>query len=372
MNAKKGFTLIELLLVISIMAILSTLALVTLASVRNDARESRTQALIARIRSTLQEKLDSFETRQLPFDFQRDFFASPPTGLQSDLIPNLAQQQFIFKRTLCEWIRSEMPVNIEDLAAYPSIQSRVPNPSPTLRPGLPVVEEYENYWPDMPGGMGSGTGEWVSIYTDLLVRRVSPSFLKMNQRVSATYDRNLDSLVQGSLPFPFPYNDALYPYKENYSGWDGNVVPGVVALSYQELAWSVIESSEMLYLILDSTYDRDGNRGTSFLRSDDVADLNENGLLEIVDGAGYPLVFSMTVNNVGQDGIPVDRNGDSFFDFRDNFLDPRLAPDPNDYQIHLGSIGFDSLPPQLRHLMHLRNDRSPPHPYSRKTLIFEF
>jgi prepilin-type N-terminal cleavage/methylation domain-containing protein len=344
MKNKPGFTLIELLMVMAVISILSTLALLTLAGVRDDARKARTDTLLKQISTVLQERFESIGSRPLPFNFRRDFLAAPPGGFVSSQVPNWIQQQYIFKRTICEWVRSEMPVYHESLAVYPSLESQqeyIPLPRPGFNPGDEVT--FENYWPRTAGT------EWVQIYTEIMSKRPSPSFLFMRSNAPT-----LDPLADGG-----PLDNEFW-FKENNNGWDGVAVPGVAnSLNARQLAASVVESSEWLYIILSNTYDQEGNRGTHFLRPDDVADINNNGFLEIVDGNGVPLVFSITIQNISQDGLPIDRNGDGFGgaastwpypDFRDAMLDPRYPGEPSDYQIHLGSISYENLPPHLQHL----------------------
>lgn len=337
MSQRRAFTLIELLMVISIMAILATLALVTLRGVRDDARNTRTRSVIAQVRDILEEKLDLIASRPLPFAFQRDFYQPTPQfagQAVSDLVPNHLQRQSIYRRTLCELVRAELPTEREYLNTFPSAES--------LQPNNLADDRLPGYWPDVVA-----TRNWVGIYQQLLFRRPN----SVRQML-------LTRLMQSSpgTDFLIDNNRAIGEYWciENNHGWDGVVVPGVNnALNPNQLAHTVAEAGDLLYLILNSSYDRDGNRATAFLSPEDLGDTNQNGIPEIVDGRGYPLIFSITVKATGDDGtLLFDRNGDGLADFLDRLLDPRFARDPQDYQIHLGSIANDEYPPHLQHLRH--------------------
>lgn len=336
MKNRCGFTVIELLMVISILGILSALALVALQGVRNDARVARTRSVISRVRDLLQEKLDAITARPMPFGFERDFRDAPPNGLLSSAAPNAIQRQHIFKRTICEWVRAEMPTEQEYLGTtlvdYPSLESQQPN--------LAVLPNQPAYWPNL------ATLNWVNIYRTLMLRQGNPA----RQQILAMKGSATDWLLD-----PFAARaSGNYWCMENYNGWDGLAVPGVVnSLNANQLAHSVAEAGDMLYLILHNTYDRDGNRGTHFLQPEDLGDTNLNGIPELVDSRGFPLIFSITVKSTRDDGtIVTDVNLNGVVDFVDALLDPRFPREPQDYQIHLGSIATEEYPPHLQHLRH--------------------
>jgi|GEM_PF-3650528 len=356
MKTKQAFTLIELLVVIAIISILSALALLTLRGVREDAQQARARSVISKVRELLQEKLESFESRPMPFGFEKDFGignpilpAKPPQPmLSNDLTPDWGQQRFIYKRVLCEWIRTEMPTSQEYLFSYPSIESQQPFMPATAPPvGLSGWQQVPNYWPDLM------TRNWVGIFIRVLSSRPSPEFQQLRAQLVASTDNLFD-------------NDPLdneFWIKENNNGWDGVSLPVANRVHASDttptdddpypgepLARAIIESSELLYVALYNTYDRDGNRGTHFLRPEDLGDLDGDGFPEIIDNRGLPLIYSLTVQTTGQNGLPVDRNGDGNFDFRDAIPDPRYPGEPQDYLTHIGSIGLDEYPAHLGHL----------------------
>ncbi len=63
----RGFTLVELLLVISIIAILSTLSLAMIRTAQVEARTSAAEARIAQIQTILSIYVEDMEFRKLPF-----------------------------------------------------------------------------------------------------------------------------------------------------------------------------------------------------------------------------------------------------------------------------------------------------------------
>ncbi len=96
---RQGFTLVELLLVISIIAILSTLGLSVLAGAEQDALENRTKAGIERVRQSLDQKLEENLYRILPI---RPNYGTDPVDLKD-----------IRQRAMAELMRVEFPTEIE-------------------------------------------------------------------------------------------------------------------------------------------------------------------------------------------------------------------------------------------------------------------
>ena len=65
-RGRAGFTLAELLVVIAIIGILTSMALMTLFGVREDAREKRTRAIITKINEHLMRHWEGYRTRAIP------------------------------------------------------------------------------------------------------------------------------------------------------------------------------------------------------------------------------------------------------------------------------------------------------------------
>lgn len=97
-----GFTLIELLIVISIIAVLSSLALVVLRDAQETSRHARSASLVEQIQTILSAKMEEYETRPLPFKVR-------------DLSTNWNDQRRIRQRVTLDWIRSEMPQSADDI-----------------------------------------------------------------------------------------------------------------------------------------------------------------------------------------------------------------------------------------------------------------
>jgi prepilin-type N-terminal cleavage/methylation domain-containing protein len=103
-NRRQGFTLVELLLVISILAVLSTLTVGLLLSAREDAAAARTRSLINRIQMILRARLENYEERNLPFRYE-DILGNNPTREQKEALRS---------NTFIEWLIVEMPEHVED------------------------------------------------------------------------------------------------------------------------------------------------------------------------------------------------------------------------------------------------------------------
>ncbi|MCU0959415.1 MAG: type II secretion system GspH family protein, partial [Pirellulaceae bacterium] len=63
---RPAFTLVELLVVITIITILASTAMFALYGVREDARERRARAQIAKLNELIMERWESYRTRAMP------------------------------------------------------------------------------------------------------------------------------------------------------------------------------------------------------------------------------------------------------------------------------------------------------------------
>lgn len=112
-NHRAAFTLIELLMVVSIIAVLSSLALVVIRDAQDTARHARSTMLVAQIQSVLQAKVEEFETRQAPFQLN---------AITSDW----SEKRNLRRWLMLEWLRSEIPHDKRQaliISPHPRVQS---------------------------------------------------------------------------------------------------------------------------------------------------------------------------------------------------------------------------------------------------------
>lgn len=114
-----GFTLVELLLVISIIAVLSTLAVGVIRSAQQDARIAATRARAELIQSAMEVELEDFEVRRSPVPFRViGELASQVTNWQ-DSTPGqasfLLHAKNLKRMIIADLIRSEFPSGRDSL-----------------------------------------------------------------------------------------------------------------------------------------------------------------------------------------------------------------------------------------------------------------
>jgi prepilin-type N-terminal cleavage/methylation domain-containing protein len=97
----RAFTLVELLVVISIITLLASTALFTMYGVREDVRETRARAQVAKINELIMEKWESYQTRALPIRIP----AGTPPRVAAALRLNAVR----------ELMRMELPDRMSDL-----------------------------------------------------------------------------------------------------------------------------------------------------------------------------------------------------------------------------------------------------------------
>ncbi len=225
-----AFTLIELLLVITILAILSSLSLVVIAGAQTDARKAATQSRISQIHAILAQRFEEFEVRRIPlrlFDY-------------SNVDRSAAQE--LKRRIVVEYINTEMPRNLGDIARDASNNILFPTQS----------------------------------LADLLQASINMGDLIYNPDDT----RNILIDLQNRPPAL-----ATRFYRPN------NLYPETISPQDPDEA-RITTSSEYLYLILQMT-DYDGTPAIEFLGDSAIGDTDNDGFLEIVDAFGNPMEFTI-------------------------------------------------------------------------------
>jgi prepilin-type N-terminal cleavage/methylation domain-containing protein len=100
-----GFTLVELLLVIAILGVLTTMALAFMRNANEQARVAATQSRIKKIEAILNAELERYEVRRLPISRQElaDFVAmNPAPGIPSNIQVNNMRKRLIQDLINCE------------------------------------------------------------------------------------------------------------------------------------------------------------------------------------------------------------------------------------------------------------------------------
>jgi prepilin-type N-terminal cleavage/methylation domain-containing protein len=233
-----GFTLVELLLVIAIMGVLTTMALAFMRSVNEQARVSATQARIKKIEAILNAELERYEVRRLPISRQE---FEDLLLVNEAGIPRNIQLNNLRKRLIQDLINCELP--------RPIFNGGVFSRNPDL-----------GHFPSNEPPIGSATGfkDWLN---DNYSNPTGFGDVLSNRTLSAAVLSWSDPSLSGNFELP----------------------------------------GEYLYQIL-RRIDFDGVPAIESLGSSSFADTNGNGLLELVDAWGEPLLWLILQVDV------VDRN----------------------------------------------------------------
>ena len=234
---RSGFTLIELLLVVSMIAVLSTLAVGVMGSAVEDSRAAATRSRARIITSILEQELEDFEVRPLPvglsqiqlvvqsnyggvgfFDVDNDGLADKPLLLARNL----------GRRVKMDMIRCELPNNPADLVTSA--------PAGFYFPSQRFLNEFNSRYTNDN-----------ALFVDPNAPTIRTNFL-----------------------------NSLYRYAP--SG----------ALSWQGFGGDL--PAEFLYEIL-SRINVDGAAALDAVGNQAIGDSDGDGLLEIVDGWGDPIEF---------------------------------------------------------------------------------
>ncbi len=328
-----GFTLIELLMVITIMAVMGLLALGLLRGAREDSYKARTESILAQCKTVLQTKLESYETRTLPFR---------PTDVYTPHIPNRSQLAALKNRMVVEWVLSEMPTCYEQLASFPSAASQFTIDSQmtghdlgrSLSPPIPTsIVDHPEYW----------DSTWVpNFVAQINLRGQSSSALLLQQVLNPPAGDNFpgDIVPPGTGVGQSGFDYALFGGRDLLFA-----IPGAFDAAMAEgtpQRESLTEGAELLYAILYTTWDGD-RRGNHFLSGREIGDTDKDGRLEVLDAFGDPMFFMIRRNVISSNGEEdVNENGTTLSggDLSDRLLNPNKPIDVWQFEIDIRSINM--------------------------------
>ncbi|QDT06025.1 hypothetical protein K227x_44320 [Rubripirellula lacrimiformis] len=232
---RDGFTLVELLVSIVILGIISGMVAQALVGASRQAKEVRGQNFINQLNLTMLRLYEEEASRRIGI----------PGSAYSAEAANMTQ--LIWKR---DWLRAALPMNKADIDAGASQELAA---SPLYRSGAPVVQRT-------PFLIKDGTlYREVTEYGIAATRRLSKSS-QYRQRLVRTY-----AAINGTTDWATAY--GLWTTEH--------------------------ESAECLYLIFASNT-IDGKPLLEQLRSRDIADTDGDGMPEIVDPWGQPVLWLRT------------------------------------------------------------------------------
>ena len=151
----RGFTLVELLLVISIIAILSTLSLAMIRTSQEEARTSATEARISQIETILSTYIEDMEFRKLPFrQAQFEDCVIAPNASQKYV---MAQQ--LRERVLVDYLMSELPFQHDQVGTFPRLDYSSYSGANALIAGRPtaLIQQWQSLAGSSLGKDGSTT-----------------------------------------------------------------------------------------------------------------------------------------------------------------------------------------------------------------------
>lgn len=251
LRLRSAFTLVELLMVLVLLSMMGGMIVAAIQGVTHTARESRTKSIISAIDSVLLEQYETYKYRPFPVEIPDTFnpanftttgpgpTASVEIGFEV-LSSEAARVRLMMVRDMQ---RMEMPDRLSDIAAAPQ---------PLLAAANPVLQDSND--------------QILNTRSNRAQRRM---FNVTWYDPNATYASGRDNIpsklaaYRDRIPSGFNFNDPKS--LEN-------------------------QGAECLYLIMATSF-VGGSPAIDAIPATNIADTDEDGLPEILDGWGQPLGF---------------------------------------------------------------------------------
>ena len=134
-RTRRGFTLVELLVAISIVAVLTAIAVGGMYAARESGRHAATRSLIAELDTIIRDKWDALNARRLPMNPAAMIAGDTPTQAagytDATNVRQLAAVRLLNQRELQ---RFEFPTRFEDITTPPAWLFPDPPPPPLPAP----------------------------------------------------------------------------------------------------------------------------------------------------------------------------------------------------------------------------------------------
>ncbi|GAA5504919.1 type II secretion system protein [Novipirellula caenicola] len=238
-HRRNGFTLVEILVVIVILGVMGGMVVTATQGVTNSARHARTKMIISAIDGVIQEQYDSYKYRPYPIvlpNFSRTTAGSPPVTLDYEVLAyEAARVRLIMTRDLQ---RMELPDKMLDVVT-------------------------------------SGGGVQGPIAITAVANQVAEN---TDGKIIRYFNNPANPRYQFNVVW-----DPARKVKTYYDRYQANSTIGNTWTSENE-------GAECLYLIMATSFVA-GSPAIDSIPSANIGDTDSDGMLEILDGWGQPLLF---------------------------------------------------------------------------------